>query len=207
MGEISRPLDDTLGNWFVWYEWTLLTAEDVRFFCDLNIFKIFVHAVFEAMRSKDNQDWILRLPPQNFAIISKRLAANLEKVRQTSVWQTETKFWSICLFYCSSKPYSCKYCKNQNFGTICHTEVGLTFLRMEAKLSEMIAKFRGHSLKIQPPSSFDLNDLKSGTPKYFENSLKSLQIFQILMVGMNFWERSQKNQTSSAVRSVKKWYF
>jgi hypothetical protein len=74
---------------------------------------------------------------------------------------------------------------------------------MEAKLSEMIAKFRGHSLKIQPPSSFDLNDLKSGTPKYFENSLKSLQIFQILMGGMNFWERSQKNQTSSAVRCVK----
>ena len=37
--------------------------------------------------------------------------------------------------------------------------------------------------------------------KYFENILKSFQIFQILMLGMNFRERSQKNQTSLAVRS------
>ena len=36
---------------------------------------------------------------------------------------------------------------------------------------------------------------------FFENSLKSMQIFQILMGGMNFRERLQKNQTSSAVRS------
>ena len=87
---------------------------------------------------------------------------------------------------------------NQNFGTVCHTEVCLTFLRLAAKLSEMIAKFRGHSLKIQPRSSFDLNGLNNSTRKYFENSLKSFQIFQILIGGMNFRERLQKNQTSSA---------
>ena len=78
---------------------------------------------------------------------------------------------------------------NQNFATVCHTEDCLTFSRLAAKLSEMIAKFRGRSLK-------------NGTRKYFENSLKSFQIFQILMGGMNVRERLQKNQTSSAVRSV-----
>ena len=50
----------------------------------------------------------LRLQPRNFSIISESLAANLEKVRQTSVWQTVPKFWFIWLFYCSSKTYSCK---------------------------------------------------------------------------------------------------
>ena len=49
---------------------------------------------------------------------------------------------------------------NQNFGTICHTEICLTSSRLAAKLSEMIAKFRGRSLKIQHWSSFDLNDLE-----------------------------------------------
>ena len=49
-------------------------------------------------RSKDNWGWILRLRPRNFVIISESLAANLEKVRQTSVWQTVPKFWFICFF-------------------------------------------------------------------------------------------------------------
>ena len=67
---------------------------------------------------------------------------------------------------------------NQNFGTVCHTgEVCLTFSRLAAKLSEMITKFGGHSLKIQHQSSFDLYDLKNGMHKYFENSLKSMQIY------------------------------
>ena len=38
---------------------------------------------------------------------------------------------------------------NQNFGTVFHTNVCLTFLRLEAKLSEMITNFGGRSLKIQ----------------------------------------------------------
>jgi hypothetical protein len=65
---------------------------------------------------------------------------------------------------------------------------------LAAKLSEMITRFRGCSLKIQHQSSFELNGLKNGTRKYFENSLKSMQIFQILMGGMNFRKRSQKKQ-------------
>ena len=60
------------------------------------------------LRSKDVRCWILRSRPRNFAIISESLAANLEKVRQTSVWQMVLKFWFICLFYCFSKTYSCK---------------------------------------------------------------------------------------------------
>ena len=43
-------------------------------------------------------------------------------------------------------------------------------------------------------ASFDLNGLKNGARKYFENSIKSMQIFQILMGGMNFRQRSQKNK-------------
>jgi hypothetical protein len=74
---------------------------------------------------------------------------------------------------------------NQNFETVCHTEACLTVSRWAAKLSEMITKFGGRILKIQHRSSFDLNGLKNGTRKYFENSLKSMQIFQRLMRGMN----------------------
>ena len=74
---------------------------------------------------------------------------------------------------------------NQNFGTICHTEICPTFLRLAAKLSEIITKFRSRSLKIQHESSFDLNGLKNGHTKYFKNSLKSMHFFQILMEGLN----------------------
>ena len=49
---------------------------------------------------------------------------------------------------------------DQNFGTVCHTEVRPTFSRLVAKFSEMITKFQGCSLKIQHKSSFNLNDLE-----------------------------------------------
>ena len=94
------------------------------------------------------------------------MTANLQKVRQTSVQI------------------------NQNFGTVCHTEDCVTFLRLAAKLSKMITNFWGCNLKIQHRMSVDLN------------GLKSMQIFQLLMGGMNFRERSQINQTSSVVRSA-----
>ena len=51
---------------------------------------------------------------------------------------------------------------------------------------------------------FDLGDLsvlQNGTRKHFENGLKSMQIFQRLMEGMNRRERSDLNQMYSAVRS------
>ena len=57
---------------------------------------------------------------------------------------------------------------NQSFGTICHTEVCLTFLRLAVKLSELFNKFQGHSLKIQPQKSFNLNGLTNGPSKHFE---------------------------------------
>ena len=74
---------------------------------------------------------------------------------------------------------------NQNFEIVCHTEVCLTFSRLAAKLSEMIAKFRVRSLKIQHRLSFDLNGLKNGPSLHFKNSLKSMHLFQRLMGGMN----------------------
>ena len=63
---------------------------------------------------------------------------------------------------------------SQNFRTICHTEVCVTFSRLAAKLLELITKFRGQSLKIHYRSSFDLNDLKNGPTKHLENSLKRI---------------------------------
>ena len=74
---------------------------------------------------------------------------------------------------------------NQNFGTICHTEVCLTFLRLGAKLSGTIAKFKGCSLKIQHRLSLELNDLENGPSLHFENSLKSMHLFQRLIGGIN----------------------
>ena len=50
-----------------------------------------------------HQCWILRLQPRNFIIISESWAANLEKVRHTSVWQIVPKFWFICLFIVSQR--------------------------------------------------------------------------------------------------------
>ena len=41
--------------------------------------------VLRPLRSKDNRCWIFRLQPRDFAIIPESLAANLEKVGQTSV--------------------------------------------------------------------------------------------------------------------------
>jgi hypothetical protein len=53
------------------------------------ILKIFGRAVFEAIEVKGrlmlNFAQILRLRPRNFSIIPESLAANLKKVRQTSV--------------------------------------------------------------------------------------------------------------------------
>ena len=74
---------------------------------------------------------------------------------------------------------------NQNFGTVCHTEVCLTFSRLAAKLSGMIAKFRGCSLEIQNGLSFDLNGLKNGPSLHLKNSLKSIDLLQRLMGAMN----------------------
>ena len=58
----------------------------------------------------------------------------------------------------------------------------------------MIANFQGRSLKIQPQLAFEFNGFKNSMRKYFENSLKSFKIFQILMGGMNFKEKSQKTK-------------
>ena len=50
--------------------------------------------------------------------------------------------------------------------------------------------------------SFDLNGLKNGTTKFFEKTLKLMQIFQILGGGMNFWERLHKTKRPQQERAV-----
>ena len=68
------------------------------------------------LRSKDVWGWILKLQPRNVLGSSESLTANLEKVRQTSVWQMVPKFWFIWLWYLSSllRNYQIWY---QNFTT------------------------------------------------------------------------------------------
>ena len=82
----------------------LLTAEDFWFFATstynswlssifgTNALSLFLNCkegpFLRPLRSKDDRCWILRLQPWNFVIISENLAGKLEKVRQTSVWQT-----------------------------------------------------------------------------------------------------------------------
>jgi hypothetical protein len=65
---------------------------------------------------------------------------------------------------------------------------------LAAILSELAKKCRGCNLKIQHQTSFDLNGLKNGVSKIFKCTLQSMQVFQILMGGMNFRKRSQKNK-------------
>ena len=65
------------------------------------IFKNLVKPFLRPLRSKDVQCWLLTLWPWKFVIISESLAANLEKVRQSFVWQTIAKFWFIWLRYLS----------------------------------------------------------------------------------------------------------
>ena len=78
---------------------------------------------------------------------------------------------------------------DQNFGTICHTEVCLTFSKLAAKLSKLSKTFRGQA---QPRTLFDLNGLKNGLSKHFDSCLKSMHLFQRLMGAMNCRKRSQK---------------
>ena len=56
-------------------------------------------------------------------------------------------------------------------------------------------------------SYFDLNGLNNSPSLHFKNSLKSMHLFQRLIGAMNYWQRLQKNQKSSAVRSVKQCAF
>ena len=81
---------------------------------DLRLFsKCFTVPFLRPLRSKDNRCWILRLRPRNFVIIFESLAANLKKVRQTSVWQTVPKFWFIWLWYLSfCITYKSKFLRN-----------------------------------------------------------------------------------------------
>ena len=97
-------------------EFSPLTAEDIhnshQYLEEMHwfkaIFKMFGVALFEAIEVKGQSMLNFEAATSNFVIISESLAANLEKERQGSVWQTITKFWLICLFYCSSKTYSCR---------------------------------------------------------------------------------------------------
>ena len=96
---------------------------------------------------------------------------------------------------------------HQNFGTICHTEVCLTFSRLAAKLSELPKTFRGQASKIQPQTFFDLNGLKHGLSNHFDSSLKSMHLFQRLMGAMNcrYIEIAKKQNVLSSEEWFEVW--
>ena len=140
------------------------------------IFKIFGRAVFEAIEVKGHS--MLHFV---FFIVPQRI---------TLVSKAKRKIWKSSILELCNR--------------LSHRGLSYSF-EVGSQLSEMITKIRCCNLKIQHWTSFDLNGLKNDSPKNFENSLKSKQIFQILMKGMNFRERSQKTQMSSAVRSAIGW--
>jgi hypothetical protein len=91
----------------VWPNCSLLRT--FGFFCDLSLkfippINIWKNCIDLRLFSKILVEPFLkplRLRSRNFVIISKSLAANLKKVRQTSVWQTVLKFWFVWLWYLS----------------------------------------------------------------------------------------------------------
>ena len=114
----GNPRDDWIATG------TLLTTEDFWFKCnlylqlippinlwnkciDLKLFSKCKEGPFSrSLRSNDDRCCILRLGPWKFAIVPESLAPKLEKVRQTSVWQTVPKFWFIWLWYLSYRSKS-----------------------------------------------------------------------------------------------------
>ena len=62
-----------------------------------DLFKNFCWAIFEAIQRTFNVEYW----GYDLEIIPECLAANLEKVWSTSVWQTVAKFWFIWLWYIS----------------------------------------------------------------------------------------------------------
>ena len=72
------------------------------------IFKMFGASVFEVIVVRGCLMWKFKVMTSKIlVIITESLAANLKKVRQTSVWQVVPKFWFIWLcnryfiFYCT----------------------------------------------------------------------------------------------------------
>ena len=72
----------------------------------------------------------------------------------------------------------------QNFKTVYHKKICLTFLSLAAKLSEITTKFQGCSLKIEHWSSFDLNGLKNGPSLHFKKYPQINALCQRLMGAM-----------------------
>ena len=137
--------------------------------------------------SKDVGDWFFRLQSQNILVSSECLAANLKKVRQTSVWQMVPKFWiiwlwyiSFCITYKSKSLRNNKKDKEKLWNYLSYRGLPY-FLRLATKISELAKKFGGRSPKIQPRMSFDLNGFKNGPSKHFERTLKSMHFFQRLI--------------------------
>jgi hypothetical protein len=72
------------------------------------IFKIFVCAVFEAIDVKGWSRLNFEAATSKICNHFRKFGCQPRKVRQIFVWQKVPKLWFICLFYCSSKTYSCK---------------------------------------------------------------------------------------------------
>ena len=124
------------------------------------------------LRSKNFRGWILRLQPRNFAIISSLR----QMVTKSDLFDFDISFFALLTWVSLWGTIK----KNQNFGTVCHTEDCLTFSRLAAKLSEMITNFWCRNLKIQHQTSFDLNGLKKALP-------------YILKIASVFWKHPHWN--------------
>ena len=67
-----------------------------------------------------------------------------ESRQDSNLAQYTITYISFCITYKSTIKYEIQQSQiNQNFGTVCHIEVYLTFSRIGTKLSGTIGKFRG----------------------------------------------------------------
>ena len=124
----------------------------------------------------------------------KNIAANIGNVKQPSLGKTVTKLWIVSHQFLSSKIRVVMLW--QLWQEIIH------ILRFD--LQKAALHFRGcqpfffveyffsrSNHKIHLLISFDLNGLKMGSAKYFENGLKSLHFFQGFIWPINLWQASK----------------
>ena len=115
----------------------------------------------------------------------------------------------MCLFYCSSKTTLVSNAKTKitksNKSELCKPFVIqssiLLFRGWQLNLQKLLQNFEVVTSKFNIKHPLTSMASKNSSTKIFENILRSMQIIQILMGGMNFRKRLQKNQMSSAVRS------
>jgi hypothetical protein len=164
--------------------------EDLEWFED--IFKIFARAIFEAIEVKGPSRLNFEAATSKFCNHIRKFGCQPGKSKadlcmtigcKVLIYLTFMSFFLHLLTRVSLWGTIKKTNKSELWNRLSYR--GLPYFFEVVSQSEMIAKFRGRSLKIQDPSSFDLNGFKNSPTLHFKNSLKSMYLLERLMGGMN----------------------